>query len=382
MRMSTKGPKYSFGLLLDSPPRRTKTRAKLHSTTASTSSASSSLLSSTPAARHSRMQESGWADRSGNADTATTTSGGGRARGGSRGGGGGGGGCGDAPTVVMPGFSSWAPRVPLPSSRFRAAPGGSRRQRQRHAPGSSSRATTSTGRLTQSPTHTETRRLTQRPVDSPPFIDSRQEAAPRLSCGPAATSFSTTDDAGDDDEEEEVEARSVVVALAEGRGIARGEVGLASTDLRCPELVLCQFPDSQPYVKAITKLQVLRPLEVVMPHTACNPNASKMFTLLRDYFPEAHVTTVLRKYFNDERGTDAVRRLCVPHMATVLMDVQGKYYCLASLAALLQYVEFIQGVVLTPASVRVSFCGSERTAMIDGTTAANLELLRNSHDPR
>nr|XP_032800364.1 mutS protein homolog 4-like [Petromyzon marinus] len=203
-------------------------------------------------------------------------------------------------------FSSWAPRVPLPASRFRAAPGGSRRQRQ----------------------------------------------------------------------------RSVVVALAEGRGIARGEVGLASTDLRCPELVLCQFPDSQPYVKAITKLQVLRPLEVVMPHTACNPNASKMFTLLRDYFPEAHVTTVLRKYFNDERGTDAVRRLCVPHMATVLMDVQGKYYCLASLAALLQYVEFIQGVVLTPASVRVSFCGSERTAMIDGTTAANLELLRNSHDPR
>ncbi|XP_075918907.1 mutS protein homolog 4-like [Petromyzon marinus] len=337
MRMSTKGPKYSFGLLLDSPPRRTKTRAKLHSTT--TSSASSSLLSSTPAARHSRMQESGWADRSGNADTATTTSGGGRARGG----GGGGGGCGDAPTVVMPGFSSWAPRVPLPASRFRAAPGSSRRQRQRHAPGSSSRATTST-----------------------------------------ATSFSTTDDAdaGDDDEEEEVEARSVVVALAEGRGIARGEVGLASIDLRCPELVLCQFPDSQPYVKAITKLQVLRPLEVVMPHTACNPNASKMFTLLRDYFPEAHVTTVLRKYFNEERGMDAVRRLCVPHMATVLMDVQGKYYCLASLAALLQYVEFIQGVVLAPASVRVSFCGSERTAMIDGTTAANLELLRNSHDPR
>ncbi|XP_075917787.1 mutS protein homolog 4-like [Petromyzon marinus] len=337
MRMSTKGPKYSFGLLLDSPPRRTKTRAKLHSTT--TSSASSSLLSSTPAARHSRMQESGWADRSGNADTATTTSGGGRARGG----GGGGGGCGDAPTMVMPGFSSWAPRVPLPASRFRAAPGSSRRQRQRHAPGSSSRATTST-----------------------------------------ATSFSTTDDAdaGDDDEEEEVEARSVVVALAEGRGIARGEVGLASIDLRCPELVLCQFPDSQPYVKAITKLQVLRPLEVVMPHTACNPNASKMFTLLRDYFPEAHVTTVLRKYFNEERGMDAVRRLCVPHMATVLMDVQGKYYCLASLAALLQYVEFIQGVVLAPASVRVSFCGSERTAMIDGTTAANLELLRNSHDPR
>ncbi|XP_075918904.1 mutS protein homolog 4-like, partial [Petromyzon marinus] len=233
-------------------------------------------------------------------------------------------------------------------------------------------------------THTETRRLTQRPVDSPPFIDSRQEAAPRLSCGPAATSFSTTDDAdaGDDEEEEEVEARSVVVALAEGRGIARGEVGLASIDLRCPELVLCQFPDSQPYVKAITKLQVLRPLEVVMPQTACNPNASKMFTLLRDYFPEAHVTTVLRKYFNEERGMDAVRRLCVPHMATVLMDVQGKYYCLASLAALLQYVEFIQGVVLAPASVRVSFCGSERTAMIDGTTAANLELLRNSHDPR
>ncbi|CAN0256388.1 unnamed protein product [Lampetra fluviatilis] len=349
--MSTKGPKYSFGLLLD-PPRRPKTRAKLHS---STSASSSSLLSSTPVGRHSTIswsgvQESGLADRSGNANTPTTATASGSGRssrgGGGCGGGGGGGGCGDAPTVVMPGFSSWAPRVPLPASRLSAAPGGSRRQRQQHAPGSSSsRATTST-----------------------------------------ATSFSTTDDAdhdGDEEEdEEEVEARSVVVALAEGRGLARGEVGLASIDLRCPELVLSQFPDRQPYVKAITKLQMLRPLEVVMPHTACNPNASKMFTLLRDYFPEAHMTTVLRKYFNEERGWDAVRRLCVPHMATVLKDVQGKYYCLAALAALLQYVEFIQGVLLAPASVRVSFRGSEHTAMIDATTAANLELLRNSHDPR
>ncbi|XP_078734936.1 mutS protein homolog 4 [Lampetra fluviatilis] len=288
--MSTKGPKYSFGLLLD-PPRRPKTRAKLHS---STSASSSSLLSSTPVGRHSTIswsgvQESGLADRSGNANTPTTATASGSGRS-SRGGGG------------------------------------------------------------------------------------------------CATSFSTTDDAdhdGDEEEdEEEVEARSVVVALAEGRGLARGEVGLASIDLRCPELVLSQFPDRQPYVKAITKLQMLRPLEVVMPHTACNPNASKMFTLLRDYFPEAHMTTVLRKYFNEERGWDAVRRLCVPHMATVLKDVQGKYYCLAALAALLQYVEFIQGVLLAPASVRVSFRGSEHTAMIDATTAANLELLRNSHDPR
>ena len=54
----------------------------------------------------------------------------------------------------------------------------------------------------------------------------------------------------------------LIAAIVEGRGLARGEIGMASMDLKCPELVLSQFSDMQTYVKTTTKLQILHPLEV------------------------------------------------------------------------------------------------------------------------
>ena len=36
---------------------------------------------------------------------------------------------------------------------------------------------------------------------------------------------------------------SLIAAIVEGRGLARGEIGMASMDLKCPELVLSQFSD-------------------------------------------------------------------------------------------------------------------------------------------
>ncbi len=42
---------------------------------------------------------------------------------------------------------------------------------------------------------------------------------------------------------------SVIVALVEGRGLARGEIGMASLNLKCPELVLSQFADTGTYAK-------------------------------------------------------------------------------------------------------------------------------------
>ena len=37
---------------------------------------------------------------------------------------------------------------------------------------------------------------------------------------------------------------------------------MASVDLKRPELILSQFPDSQTYVRTITRLQILQPMEV------------------------------------------------------------------------------------------------------------------------
>jgi DNA mismatch repair protein MSH4 len=48
----------------------------------------------------------------------------------------------------------------------------------------------------------------------------------------------------------------------EGRGVAKGELGMASMDVRHPELALSQFADTAGYTRLLTKLQILDPIEV------------------------------------------------------------------------------------------------------------------------
>lgn len=104
-----------------------------------------------------------------------------------------------------------------------------------------------------------------------------------------------------------------MVALVEGRGLARGEIGMASLNLRCPELVLSQFADTGTYAKVtnalysllvlrarigsthvsvtcflqvITKIHILVPLEILMPDTASEKGkGTKLFNLVTENFP-------------------------------------------------------------------------------------------------
>ncbi|NXF94883.1 MSH4 protein, partial [Eubucco bourcierii] len=178
---------------------------------------------------------------------------------------------------------------------------------------------------------------------------------------------------------------SVIVALVEGRGLARGEVGMASIDLKNPEVILSQFADNTTYAKVITKLKILTPLEIIMSNTACDPGSTtKLFSLITEHFKNVTFTTVQRKYFNETKGLEYIEQLCASEFGTILMEVQSKYvyYCLAAAAALLKYVEFIQNSVYAPKSLKVRFQGSEKTAMIDSSSAQNLELVINNRDSR
>ncbi|KAL4667919.1 hypothetical protein H8959_006608, partial [Pygathrix nigripes] len=176
---------------------------------------------------------------------------------------------------------------------------------------------------------------------------------------------------------------SVIVAVVEGRGLARGEIGMASIDLKNPQIILSQFADNTTYAKVITKLKILSPLEIIMSNTACAVgNSTKLFTLITENFKNVNFTTIQRKYFNETKGLEYIEQLCIAEFSTVLMEVQSKYYCLAAVAALLKYVEFIQNSVYAPKSLKICFQGSEQTAMIDSSSAQNLELLINNQDSR
>lgn len=49
----------------------------------------------------------------------------------------------------------------------------------------------------------------------------------------------------------------------EGRGNARGEIGLASIDALCSELHLTQFIDSPSYARLRIQFQIQEPVEVI-----------------------------------------------------------------------------------------------------------------------
>lgn len=175
---------------------------------------------------------------------------------------------------------------------------------------------------------------------------------------------------------------TVIVALSEGRGKAKGEVGIASFDLRHPELVVTQISDSAGYSKLRVKLQILNPIEIVFPDTASlrGGQMSALIELLRDDFPQTQITTVHRKYFNYERGKEDVARLRVADCSSLLNDISEKYYCLASVAALVKYIEHIQNIIMASGSVKITYSGVEKTCMIDPMSVKYLELIVSLKD--
>ncbi|XP_071668902.1 mutS protein homolog 4 isoform X5 [Patagioenas fasciata] len=120
-------------------------------------------------------------------------------------------------------------------------------------------------------------------------------------------------------------AASVITAVVEGRGLARGEVGMASIDLKNPEMLLSQFADNTTYAKVITKLKILTPLEIIMSNTACDiGNTTKLFSLITEHFKNVTFTTVQRKYFNETKGLEYIEQLCASEFSTIFMEVQSK----------------------------------------------------------
>lgn len=118
-----------------------------------------------------------------------------------------------------------------------------------------------------------------------------------------------------------------------------------------------------------------------MANTVSDGSKSKMCEFIRNQFTECSLSSMQRRHFNEVKGLQYIKKLCVPEFQGVEHDVCKKYYCLAACAALLKYVEFSQNVVYAPHSLKVSFHGSEQAAMIDVTTAKNLELVLNHRNP-
>ncbi|RUS80534.1 hypothetical protein EGW08_011718, partial [Elysia chlorotica] len=170
---------------------------------------------------------------------------------------------------------------------------------------------------------------------------------------------------------------STIIAIVEGRGQARGEIGITSLDLKQPVLVLTQFSDCQTYSKTLSTLYYTNPLEILVPNTMWESSSNKLFSLINDHFPTVTVSSVQRRYFNESKGLQCVKHLCAAEYKSIELQISSKYYCLATAAALLKYVEHIQNIIFAPSSLKVVFKGCNHITMIGKDGKEEFRFKRN-----
>ncbi|KAK8929620.1 MutS 4 [Metarhizium anisopliae] len=128
--------------------------------------------------------------------------------------------------------------------------------------------------------------------------------------------------------------QTIICAVAESRGISPS-IGLALVNITLGEAVLSQICDNQSYVKTIHKLQIAGPSRIVLMSTACPPNKdSVLYTLIDELIPDADIEVLDRSAWSEADGLEYIENLAFKSdIDPMKVAVQGKYYCISSLAA-------------------------------------------------
>lgn len=166
-------------------------------------------------------------------------------------------------------------------------------------------------------------------------------------------------------------------AITEGRSNARGEVGIAAIDVNAPELILCQLSDDMWYSGTIIKIQMLNPVEVLLPITFFNAKTSnsKLLSIMRSTFPTVDFKATPRKHFHDFEALERIEKISTTNIDDVKIALENKYYALAACNALLSYVGIAYYMNFAEKSLKVIYESRYAAMTIDMETSKRLELV-------
>ncbi|KAG7402309.1 MutS protein msh4 [Phytophthora boehmeriae] len=146
-----------------------------------------------------------------------------------------------------------------------------------------------------------------------------------------------------------IESKSsfLIAAVAENR--AR-EIGICAIDLVSPyELLLWTVIDSHSYVDTMSLLQAYQPVEILVVETSkpkkINDEISKRFS-----GSNCRVVPIARKYFDQTKGAEDIKRVMSNN---VDINIGRNYVAMASVACVMKYVEYIQGVYIAEKTMKV-----------------------------
>ncbi|KAF3926373.1 hypothetical protein AA313_de0203102 [Arthrobotrys entomopaga] len=172
-------------------------------------------------------------------------------------------------------------------------------------------------------------------------------------------------------------SEQIICAITESRGVV-AQIGLAFLNISTAECILSEICDSQTYVKTLHKLAVFDPLEILIPDTLIQNQASKLPKIIEENLPGASITPLPRKYYNEKVGYEFISRLSFKSEAeAVEVAISGKFYAIAATAAVIKHIEIQYNIGFVNHSLRVKYQSSEGTMIVDCSTVQNLELIHN-----
>lgn len=131
------------------------------------------------------------------------------------------------------------------------------------------------------------------------------------------------------------------------------------------------------YSGTIIKIQMLNPVEVLLPNTFFNSKLSnsKLLTILKSTFPTVEFKETPRKHFHDFEALERIEKISATNIDDIKIALENKYYALASCNALLSYVGIAYYLNFAPKSLRVVYESRYASMTIDMETSKRLELV-------
>jgi DNA mismatch repair protein MSH4 len=126
----------------------------------------------------------------------------------------------------------------------------------------------------------------------------------------------------------------IICAISESRGISP-TIGLSFVNVTTCEAVLCQFTDTQTYVRACHKISVFGPSEILYMTSA---EGSKLVAVVAENLEvESYgiaMTPIDRKYFSELSGHDYLHSLAFPDdLESLKLSVAGNYFATCCFSA-------------------------------------------------
>ncbi|OQR78824.1 mutS protein4-like, partial [Tropilaelaps mercedesae] len=124
----------------------------------------------------------------------------------------------------------------------------------------------------------------------------------------------------------------------------------------------------------------LDPVEITVPRTALEARPEgQLIKQLKQFFPEVQLTGIDRRWYNDCKGAECLRKLNMFPQSVPRLDIElrNKYYALASASAIMKYVELVQKAAApTARSLRIDILPPvEGICQLDAVTVRELELV-------